>query len=109
MCIRCASDVHPTARGFAVDTFPIGVGSPARVGHCTVSRLGGGGISAGGEARQHLVAHRELVERRGDRDRRRLHVVLDDALVGVEVGVMRVRVVFDRILAEADARAGRRC
>src|SRR5471032_25694 len=57
-----------------------------------------------GQARQHLVAHGELIQRRRDRDRRRLHIVLDDALVVVEVRVVRVRVVLDRILAEANAR-----
>ena len=56
------------------------------------------------QPRQHLVAHRELIQRRRDRDRRRLHIVFDDALVGVEVRVVRVGVVLDRILAEADAR-----
>ena len=60
------------------------------------------------EARQHLVAHREVIHRRGDRRGRLLHVLLDDPLVGVEVRVPGVGVVFDRILAQADARqAGR--
>ena len=72
------------------------------------SGAGGGGIVSWREARQHLVAHRDVVQRGRDRDRRLLHVLLDDALVGVEVRVPRVAVVFDRILAEADARqAGR--
>ena len=57
----------------------------------------------GGKPRQHLVAHRQLIQRRRDRDRRVLHVLLDDALVVIQVRVMRVRVVFDRILAEPDA------
>src|SRR4029077_2230376 len=56
-----------------------------------------------GQAWQHLVAHRELIERRRNGDRRCLHIVFDDALVVVEVRVMRMGVVFDRILAEPDA------
>ena len=55
------------------------------------------------EPRQHLVAHRQVIDRRRDDHRRLLHVVLDDAFVGVEVRVMRVRVVLDRVLLEADA------
>src|SRR5262245_6246905 len=47
------------------------------------------------EAREHLVAHRQLIQRRRDRNRRRFHVVLDDPFVGVEVRVMRGGVGFD--------------
>src|SRR3712207_8553189 len=46
-------------------------------------------------------SHREVVHGRGDRRGRLLHVVLDDALVGVEVRVPRVGLVLDRVLREA--------
>ena len=60
------------------------------------------------EARQHLVTHRDVIDRRRHGNRRLLHVVLDDALVGVEVGVPGVAVVFHRILAATDAGQPRR-
>src|SRR5882672_7020289 len=56
------------------------------------------------EAREHVVAHRQVVDRRRDDDGGLLHVVLDHALVRVEIRVVRVRVVLDRVLLESDAR-----
>src|SRR5215470_4194920 len=55
------------------------------------------------ESRRHLVAHGQLVDGGGDDDGRFLHVVFDDALVSVEVGVPGVVEVFDRVLAHSDA------
>src|SRR5260221_4140686 len=56
------------------------------------------------EARQHFVAHGELVDSRGDQDRIFLHVIFNDALVGIEIGVPRVGEIFDRVLSQTNAR-----
>src|SRR5688572_32827532 len=56
------------------------------------------------ESRQRLVAHRQVIDGAGHHDRRLLHVVFDNPLVGVEVGVPGVRLVFDWILERADTR-----
>ena len=48
------------------------------------------------EARQLLVAHRQVIHGAGNRHRRHLRVALDDALIGVEIGMPRVRAVLDR-------------
>jgi pimeloyl-ACP methyl ester carboxylesterase len=71
-------------------------------------RLAGHGPASRREAREHLVAHREVVHRGRDGNRRLLHVVLDNPLVGVEVGVPGVAVVFDGVLAERRCPAGPR-
>src|SRR6266545_454040 len=55
------------------------------------------------ESRRQLVAHRQLVDGGGDDDGRFFHVVFDDALVSVEVGVPGEVEVFDRVLAHSDA------
>ena len=46
-----------------------------------------------GEARQERLTVREVIHRGRNRDRRLRGVALDDSLVGVEIGVPRVRVV----------------
>src|SRR5262249_9809488 len=53
--------------------------------------------------RQHLVAHRQVIKGGCDDDGRFLHVVLDDALISVEVRVPGVIEIFNRVLADADA------
>ena len=55
------------------------------------------------ESRQRLVAHRQIVYGGGDDDGRFLHVVFDDALVSVEIGVPGIVKVFNRVLAYSDA------
>src|ERR1051325_7933467 len=59
------------------------------------------------EPRDHLVAHREVIQRARNHDRAGADVLFDDALVVVEIRVMRMGVVLDRILAEPDARQSR--
>src|SRR5688572_11305011 len=56
-----------------------------------------------GEARQHLVSHRKLVDGVSNGYSRLLHIFFDDSLQGVQVGMPGVAVVLDRILAESDA------
>src|SRR5215475_14210842 len=55
------------------------------------------------ESRRQLIAHRQVVDGGGDDDGRFFHVVFDDALVSVEVGVPGEVEVFDRVLAHSDA------
>src|SRR5258706_13645132 len=57
-----------------------------------------------GKARQQVISHRELINRSGDNDGGLLHIVLDDALIGIEIRVPCSGVVLDRILANSDAR-----
>ena len=57
-----------------------------------------------GEPREPLVAHRQVIDSRRDGDRRLLHIIFDDPLVGVEVRVPRIRRVLDRVLEHADPR-----
>jgi hypothetical protein len=40
------------------------------------------------EPRQHLVTHRQNIERAGDRDRRPLTIFFNDPFIGVEVRVI---------------------
>src|SRR5262249_37941506 len=55
-----------------------------------------------GKARQHVIAHRELIDGGGHNDRRLLRVIFDDALIRVEIRVPRVEEILDRVLAHAD-------
>src|SRR5687767_5406296 len=78
-------------------------------GEDNLSRRGGGGLSGAARhlvrrvPRQRLIPHREVIHGGRDDDRRLLHVVFNDAFVGIKVGVPGVRLVLNRILCEADA------
>src|SRR5580704_8502864 len=54
------------------------------------------------KSRNHLIPIRDLPHSGGDNSRSLLHIVRNDPLVGVEVGVMGHTTVLDRILRHAD-------
>src|ERR1035441_7106805 len=60
-----------------------------------------------GEPGDHLVAVGHVPHRRRHNRRRLLYVVRDDAFVGVEVGMVRQRIVLDGILGKPHARQPR--
>src|ERR1043166_10333039 len=59
------------------------------------------------ESRQQIIAHRELVNRPGPFHRVLLHIVFENAFVGIKVRVPGFGAVLDWILAHADARQSR--
>ena len=61
-----------------------------------------------GESRDHLVAIGHLPDGGSHHRSGLFHIVGNDAFVGIEVGVVRQAVVFDRVLREAYARQAAR-